>query len=237
MKLETFMKYMAALSMNYSKDFFNPKDKDQRDIWYNMLKDIPDDIFAKGIVKLMSIEVFTPKIADIRRYCAEVAAPILVDDTEAWGLVTEAIRKYGYMREQEAIQSLPKTVREAVMRVGGYQCICSAENTGVIRGQFNKVMEAINTRDKTARNTSSGLNNALLQLSCTEEPLSLEDVTYTRSKAEITAYGMQSIRDTLASQGLLQAYDLHLKEREKQLAEDKKKREEFYESRSNEYIG
>lgn len=196
------MLQMAALNKNYTHNVFNPADKEQRRLWYEILKDIPDGVFAEAVLKIMCNEVFAPNIAKLRNYCAEVAAPIQTDDTEAWGLVVVAIRHYGYYRAEEALKSLPKPVREAVTRVGGIKMICESENSDVIRGQFNKAMTAVNNRDRVARNTSVGLMNALNQISCSTEPLKIEYEKWERSDKETNNNGIETIEEVLKNLGL-----------------------------------
>lgn len=152
---------MAALSKNYSKCVFNPNDTEMAKMWFGLLQHIDDEVFMKAVEKILLNEVFAPNLATISKYCSEVAAPLEADDTEGWGLVIKAINNYGYMRAEEAMNSLPYTVRQAVERVGGFLMICQCEELDVIRGQFNKAMAAINQRERTARRERTGLFAAL----------------------------------------------------------------------------
>lgn len=194
---------MAALSKNFSNNIFNPNDKEQVKLWYGVLQDIDDETFSKAIIKLMCSEKFAPNIHVIRTYCAEVAAPIQVDDTEGWGLVMQSVRKYGYMRAEEALQSLPASVREAVMRIGGFQMICESEEPDVIRGQFNRAMAAINSRDRESRKTAIGLKKALCQIGLeSESEIKYIEENWKRSSEEDTKLGIEQVEEVLKRMGL-----------------------------------
>lgn len=202
MMYETYIKYMAVLSKNYSKNIFNPKDIDMVDLWFMMLEHYEDNVFISAIQKIMLNEIFAPNLATISKYCSEVAAPVEVDDTEGWGIVVKAINKYGYMRAEEAMKSLPCTVRQAVERVGGLEMICSCEEPDVIRGQFNRAMAAINQAERTRRREKSGLVQALALTNRKQQPLQLESKDFKRSSTSVTEKGLQQIDQVLKEIGL-----------------------------------
>ena len=202
MMYETYIEYMAVLSKNYSKNIFNPKDIDMVDLWFMMLEHYEDNVFVSAIQKIMLNEIFAPNLATISKYCSEVAAPVQVDDTEGWGIVVKVINKYGYMRAEEAMNSLPYTVRQAVERVGGLEMICSCEEPDVIRGQFNRAMAAINQAERTRRREKSGLVQALALTNRKQHPLQLESKEFKRSSTSVTENGLQQIDQVLKEIGL-----------------------------------
>lgn len=205
MMYETYIKYMAVLSKNYSKNIFNPKDTDMADLWFMMLEHYEDNVFISAIKKIMLNEIFAPNLATISKYCSEVAAPVEVDDTEGWGIVVKAINKYGYMRAEEAMNSLPYTVRQAVERVGGLEMICSCEEPDVIRGQFNRAMAAINQAERTRRREKSGLVQALALTNRQEEQFKIESQERKRTSKTVAQEGMQQIDQVLKAIGLRRA--------------------------------
>lgn len=202
MTWETYVSRMALLSKNYSKNIFNPKDADMVNLWFKMLEHYEDNVFDSAVKKIMLNEIFAPNLATISKYCSEVAAPIEIDDTEGWGIVVKAINKYGYMRAEEAMNSLPYTVRRAVERVGGLEMICSCEEPDVIRGQFNRAMAAINQAERTRRREKSGLIQALALANTQDEPPKLESEEFKRSSTSVTANGLQQIDQVLKEIGL-----------------------------------
>lgn len=175
------------------------------DLWFMMLEHYEDSVFIAAIQKIMLNEIFAPNLATISKYCSEVAAPVEVDDTEGWGIVVKAINKYGYMRAEEAMNSLPYTVRKAVERVGGLEMICSCEEPDVIRGQFNRAMAAINQAERTRRREKSGLIQALSLSNEQEEPLKLESKEFKRSSTSVIENGLQQIDQVLKELGLRRA--------------------------------
>jgi len=65
----------------------------------------------------------------------------------ACGLVTKAIRQYGYYRQAEAMQSLPADV-SAVVSSMGWQTLCASENEMTDRAHFIKAYDAMQRRDR-----------------------------------------------------------------------------------------
>lgn len=202
MTWETYISHMALLSKNYSKNIFNPKDADMVNLWFKMLEHYEDRVFISAVKKIMVNEVFAPNLATISKYCTEIAAPIEVDDTEGWGLVVKAINQYGYMRAEEAIKSLPNTVRQAVERVGGFEMVCSCEEPDVIRGQFNRAMAAINQSERTRRREKDGLFEALALSNTVEEPMKIESQEWKRSSKESVDAGIEGIHEILNNLGI-----------------------------------
>lgn len=198
---EVFAKGMMALSKNYSKNVFNPDDPDMAKMWFGLLKHIDDTVFMNAVHKILVNEVFAPNLAIISKYCAEIAAPIEVDDSEGWGLVVKAINNYGYMRADEAMNSLPKTVRDAVTRMGGFEMICESEEPDVLRGQFYKAMASINQGERTNRREREGLENAI-SLMNEIEPMKLETESWKRSSEDVVKEGMAKISEAFALAGI-----------------------------------
>lgn len=196
---------MAGLNMNFTNNVFDPSNKEQRKFWYELLKDIDDHIFAQAVIKIVSIERFAPNIAVIRQYCAEVGAPIQIEDTEGWGYVMKSIRNYGYTRPEEAIASLPPTVREAVRHMGGFRMICESEEPEVLRGQFNRAMAGINARERAARKTAQGLQNAMFQIGDTGAETKYIGLQHEASGEDETKEGIESIEEVLRKMGLRNA--------------------------------
>ena len=199
MQSKTFSSCISLLKANYEK---MPDNRELLNMWYKTLQHYTDEQFIEATKKIMLNETFPPKLDTFARYCSEIAAPVEVDDTEGWGIVVKAINKYGYMRAEEAMNSLPYTVRQAVERIGGIEMICSCEEPDVIRGQFNKTMAAINQAEKTRRREKSGLIQALALANTQEEPLKLESKEFKRSSTSVTKNGLQQIDQVLKEIGL-----------------------------------
>ncbi|MDA3731551.1 replicative helicase loader/inhibitor [Niameybacter massiliensis] len=117
--------------------------------WIAFLIELDYNMALIAIRKLINTSKWVPTIADIKEAYAELLLPEVVDDEKAWGLVINAIGKYGGIYAQDkAMEELPLQVREAVKWVGGIKAIsmCPTESIEPLRGQFTKAMKAVNER-------------------------------------------------------------------------------------------
>ncbi len=109
-------------------------------VWHELLRDIPYQVAQLAAKKLILKSPFPPVIADIRREVASIATSHKdrLTATDAWEEVINAIRYYGYYREQEALDSMSPLVARTTKAMG-WREICLESNIGVIRGQFIKM--------------------------------------------------------------------------------------------------
>lgn len=120
-----------------------------RDAWYELIKDMPRQLVVEAIKSYAASHVWAPSIAELRAEVLKAANPDLrIDADEAWGLVVQAIRKYGYTRPQEALASLPEPVARCARRFG-WRELCLSEEPDVVRGQFRRAYETQFAREKT----------------------------------------------------------------------------------------
>lgn len=136
-----FLRLAEAIKTAYPKEGLLAT-KEAMQLWYSMLKDIDYPTAAAAVKAYIALKKFPPTIADIR----EMATPKQADWSDAWGEVQNAIRRYGYNRPDEALQSMSEKTREIVKRFG-WQEICASENLGVLRGQFRTAYEAATKYD------------------------------------------------------------------------------------------
>ena len=150
----------------WPKSTLDPKNELQVKFWYSRLKEIDTDVVRCALEKLSDTSRYEPTIADIKATCAEITQERLCDVEEGWGLVQKAIRSYGYMRAEEAMQSLPNEVQEAVKYMGGFKSICEGEVEGenTTRAQFRRCMETVVKRRREDNQTSLLTKTAILQL-------------------------------------------------------------------------
>lgn len=114
-------------------------------LWEKALADIPYDVAEKAVIKVLSTSKFFPTIAEIREAMAQITQPRTLDAMEAWGLINEAIRKFGYYRQKEAMEFLPDEVREMVKRFT-WRELCLSENIETLRAQFRMAWETQSKR-------------------------------------------------------------------------------------------
>lgn len=132
MEREEFKTIVKGLKAVYAQPAFIP-DADAFDVWYGMLRDLPYRQASLAVQQHMASSPYPPTISDIRRLCAGETEVLSMDD--AWGMVLKAIRTYGYMRESQALNSLPEPCR-SVVRNMGWQNLCQSENIMAERAFF-----------------------------------------------------------------------------------------------------
>lgn len=116
-------------------------------LWEKALSDISYDIAEKAVIKVLSTSKFFPTIAEIREAVAQITQPRTLDAMEAWGLIGDAIRKYGFYRQKEAMESLPEDVRAMVKRFT-WRELCLSETPDILRAQFRMAWETQSKRTK-----------------------------------------------------------------------------------------
>ncbi len=147
MTRDEFKTIIAAIKSNYRN--FGIETKEQFDFWYEMLGDIEYRVMQIAIGKLVSELKFAPTIADIREQVAAIKTPQenRITAADAWGEVEQAIRKYGYYQQTEALDSMSPITRRTVDCIG-FRQICLCEEPGVVRGQFLRMFDQAANKEK-----------------------------------------------------------------------------------------
>lgn len=108
-------------------------------IFQNENKDIVFLAFQKHVLE----SVYPPKIADIENRIHEIKNfKYEKSAAEAWGEVMEAIHKYGYYGEDEAMDSFDDKTK-IIVKALGWQELCDSPNIAIERGQFLKMWNNI----------------------------------------------------------------------------------------------
>lgn len=113
-------------------------------VWYDFFKEYDQLSFKNAIVQCINESKFFPTIADIKQKLVKqtsLEAGLKAD--EEYDKVIETIRQYGYMREEEALNSLNPLTRNIVRRIG-YQELCCADinKKYILRSAFIKSFES-----------------------------------------------------------------------------------------------
>jgi len=142
MEAKEFAVFADRLKTAFPKDNLLAT-RDQMDWWFELLGDIPFQIAMLALKKYALSNKFPPSVSEIRTIAADLTGERLPDADEAWGQVNNAIRRFGYMREREALDSMHEPVRKAVERIG-FQNICQSpyEQLNTLRAQFRGSYEA-----------------------------------------------------------------------------------------------
>lgn len=87
-------------------------DDDARDVWFEMLKDLPYEQVSRALKRHMQSNRFPPTIADLRTQTEEGEAAYPTA-TEAWAIVYKAICNSSYHADEE-FAKLPPLLQRAV---------------------------------------------------------------------------------------------------------------------------
>ncbi len=134
------------------------------DLWHELLGDIDFNLAKAAVKKILLESPYPPTIADIRKQVAEITTPKQIDPAEAWGEVERAIRYYGSYREEEALASMSPAVARVVKYIG-WREICLSEEPGVLRGQFLKMYQQLQERERKEALLPPDLKNEIQQIS------------------------------------------------------------------------
>lgn len=180
MSNEEFLTIAATLRAAYpSNNFLTTKDSIA--IWCEMLKDLDFETCKSASMEYIGSSKFPPTIADIREKCTTYSSLPIKDYGEAWGSVIRAIRKYGYMEEQQALNSLDDITRKCVKRLG-FQNICHDEDESAMRANFRMIYETeasrtrqenqipLQLRQNKQQVIKQLIENTILQIEKQEEP-------------------------------------------------------------------
>ena len=142
MTKEQMSKLLAVLAAAYPR--FEP-DEFTLAIWYEMLGDLEYSVTSLAVKQCLLQSTFPPSISEIRKAAVKIMYPAKRTAAEAWEEVNRALDKFGYYRQQEAMDSLsPLPAR--VVRMIGFGKMCLSENLGVERGQFCRMYDEMESQ-------------------------------------------------------------------------------------------
>ncbi len=192
---------VAALKATFpAKTFLDSKESVT--LWYTMLKDLPTEQVREAVMRYIMEEHFPPTIADIRKRCVERQAAALPEWEQGWGEVMNAIHRWGYMRESEALATLNPLTAEVVKNLG-WQALCASENPEGDRIAFREIHN---------RYTTQARQN--LQLTSDLRVQGYKPITDTdRTRIEATQAAMRYIGTDQRTEGYAESAAKHIAER------------------------
>lgn len=119
-------------------------------LWEKSLKDLSYEVAEKALLKVLSTSKFFPTVSEIRQAASDLTQPRTMDAIEAWGLIGQAIRKFGSYREADAMAWLPEDVAQMAQQFT-WREICLNENPDTLRAQFRMAWETQSKRNKEVR--------------------------------------------------------------------------------------
>ena len=170
MTREEWAVLVKAMKAVYTSPSFLP-DQYAFDTWYGLLKDLDYKLLSFGLKKYMQTEWKEPTIAALRQ-CAGSLMPHEeeLNETEAWNLVSKAIRNSIYNSEQE-FSKLPELIQKAVSSPGQLWEWATSENIdgkwlSVVQSNFQRTYRAEvqrgHERQKLSPDLLKIMNNAKL---------------------------------------------------------------------------
>lgn len=133
-------------------------DKDAFDVWYALLSDLDYALVSKATQDYMKSTSKIPTPADIRNRAEELTRGDELTETEAWSLVSKALRN-GIYYAQDEFAKLPPLVQRAV---GSYEQLRiwasdNEYNESVASSNFMRAYKTLCERNKRERTISGDL--------------------------------------------------------------------------------
>ena len=162
MDKKEFATFAMALKTYYPREQLLPNQQ-AMELWFRELCDIPFDVAEMSLRKWVSMNKWSPSIADIR----EMTSGIVNGDPMSWGESWEkalgAVRKYGSYNKGKALESLDPITRKCVESIG-YLELCMSENIMVDRAHYQRIFEVYSKREQTNQRIAAPLLEAISHL-------------------------------------------------------------------------
>ena len=157
-----FATFAMALKTYYPRENLLPNQQ-AMELWFAQLQDIPYEVAEVGLNKWVALNKWSPSIADIREMASSITFGDVPDWGEAWQEVTNAVRRYGSYRPNEALDSMSPLTRKATERIG-FVNICMSENPSAERASFRMIYENLVEREKKDAQIPMPLKNLISQM-------------------------------------------------------------------------
>lgn len=108
--------------------------------WQSMLEDLSYKDVQKALFTWGQTETWPPTIADLRRLVVGIQEGLSA--SEAWGLLMDSVRRYGYYQQEKGLEALPDGVSRVAKRLG-YGSICQLEERE-LRTMYAQFRDAYN---------------------------------------------------------------------------------------------
>ena len=152
MNKQDFVKVLKLLGASYNKEF----DQEQTEVWYSFLKNYQYSELLEATKNIISKSKYLPSIAEIKEEIANLQTKDIPKAEDEWQEVLMAVRKYGYYRPQEALDSL-KPYTAYITRHIGFMNICNATEEQQIWNKKEFIGEYNTLKDKEIENIQIGV--------------------------------------------------------------------------------
>ena len=154
---------LTLLKMTYPgalKDLQEDELKMMVEIWCEDFKNTPKEDFNKAIQEIRYTSKFFPSIADIKEKLAKDKVN-LPDAEDEWQEVINSVHRYGYYRQQDALNSLNPYTRKITQYIG-FERICMASPEEQVWNKKNFIEEYNALKDKEVNNLQIGSTDKLM---------------------------------------------------------------------------
>lgn len=171
-----FAIFADALRTYYPKEQILPNAQ-AMELWFRELQDVPYQVAEATLRKWVATNKWSPSIAEIREMAVTVCNGDPLTFGESWERVRTAIRRFGYYRPQEAMDSLDPLTRRCVESLG-FRELCMSENEVADRANFRMVFETMQKREQFEKQLPPKLLAAIesIQLKGLDDSPKLEGV-------------------------------------------------------------
>lgn len=195
MTQQEFLTIVATIKAAYPNSNVMP-DKNSMNVWYAMLKDLDYKHVHIAITDHISNNKFAPTIAEIREKATNLSVAPVRDWGEAWESVLMAIRKYGYMQEELALESMDDTTRKCVKRIG-FINICTSENITADRANFRMIYEQEASNQKASNQLPLGIREQKQAILNNLIETTTKRIEHKEEKREIKTADMERVEKLL----------------------------------------
>ena len=146
MNRKEFKVLMDAMRSYYPREKLIPT-KEAAELWYDALKDLEFPRAMTALQEHVQSSKWSPTIADIRERSVGITRKPL-EWSDGWKQVLSAVRKFGYMNEKDALESMDDITGEVVKRLN-WKVICTTEQDDLmaLRANFRMIYEQIQGRE------------------------------------------------------------------------------------------
>ena len=117
--------------------------------WHHALKEYPFELVFNAAIQAVK-ESNQVTLHDVSKLISESLQDenAKISAVEAWRMTLESVSLFGYMREVDALNSLPDSVANAARAIG-WRHICLGDTNGqnTLRAHFIKAFEAMQNRE------------------------------------------------------------------------------------------
>lgn len=195
MTQQEFLTIVATIKAAYPNSNVMP-DKNSMNVWYTMLKDLDYKYVHIAITDHISNNKFAPAIAEIREKCASLTSTPVRDWGEAWESVLMAVRKYGYMQETEALESMDEITRKCVKRIG-FNNVCMSENITADRANFRMIYEQEAGRQKSNNQLPLGIRDQKEEILNSLIETTTRKIEHKEEKREVKTADMEHVEELI----------------------------------------